>query len=140
MFPTKRFANCFKQIVFFEPILQLEASAWPRFSEWSHALVAKQLQRLAESAPGPSWHYLGLYLADDASMMAKNSALVAGKFLSGWWDTSSDAGPPRRPRAEFPEERPSLEVLAISNGTVKILSEIISIIYCNLFLLPSNGS
>ena len=79
-----------------------------------------------EKVSGPDWHYMGLYLNDDAGMMSKNQSNLMGNFLTQWWDQSDDAGPKQRPRSDFSETQPQLEVLAVANGTVKKLN----LIYC----------
>lgn len=64
---------------------------------------------------------MGLYLNDDTQIMNQNSSTITGMFVSKWWDQSSEAGPKRRPRSTFDEPVPTLDVLAVANGAVKIL-------------------
>lgn len=93
----------------------------PRFSEWSIACCKKQLSVLVDGNPGPSFHYMGLFLEDDAKVMTKNSSTIAGMLMTQWWDESGEAGPKRRPRSKFEEASPSLQTLTIANGACKIL-------------------
>ncbi|CAK9102257.1 unnamed protein product, partial [Durusdinium trenchii] len=71
------------------------------FSEWSIACCKKQLSVLVDGHPGPSFHYMGLFLEDDAKVMTKNSSNIAGMLMTQWWDESGEAGPKRRPRAKL---------------------------------------
>ena len=80
-----------------------------------------QLESLVQNSGGPNYHYMGLYLNDDAVMMGKASSRVAGLLLSGWWDKSSEAGPTRRPQSNFSEDLPTLEVLSVASGVRKTL-------------------
>ncbi|CAK9101478.1 unnamed protein product, partial [Durusdinium trenchii] len=65
------------------------------FSEWSIACCKKQLSVLVDGNPGPSFHYMGLFLEDDAKVMTKNSSTIAGMLMTQWWDESGEAGPKR---------------------------------------------
>ena len=100
---------------------QPSAHVWPRFGEWSIASANKQLGVLNDNTSGPAFHYMGLYLNDDTQIMNQNSSTITGMFVSKWWDQSSEAGPKRRPRSTFDEPVPTLDVLAVANGAVKIL-------------------
>lgn len=51
--------------------------------------------------------------------MTSNKDNVAGKMMTGWWDTSTEAGPATRPQSRFDEPPPDLEVLAVVDGEVK---------------------
>ena len=92
-----------------------------RFAEWSWACTKMQLHQLAEDQKAPVYHYMGLFMADDSAVMDKTLSNVAGHFMTNWWDTSVDAGPPRRPRSSFEVPLPTLEVLTISDNAAKNL-------------------
>ena len=73
-----------------------------------------QLEELtAESYSGPQVSYMGIFLEDDATMASKTSSSVAGKLMSQWWDSSTQAGSKRRPRSAFSEPVPALDALSI---------------------------
>ena len=46
---------------------------------------------------------------------------MAGKLIADRWDSSTDAGSKRRPRSSFNEPTPSLEVLTLTDDSVKNL-------------------
>ena len=81
-----------------------------------------QLEEMNSSShTGPSMHYLGVFLEDDAALAKTIQSAVAGKLMSQWWDSSPDAGARKRPRSGFAEPLPSLEVLTITDGKCKRL-------------------
>ena len=62
--------------------------------------------------------YIGLFLEDDAALAKKLEMSTAGKLMSDWWDSSSAAGPKRRPQTSFAQPIPSLEVLTVGDDQV----------------------
>lgn len=68
-----------------------------------------------ESYTGPCVTYMGIFLEDECSMSRALESSVAGKLMSNWWDSSSEAGARRRPRSSFSEPIPQLEVLTIGD-------------------------
>lgn len=77
-----------------------------------------QLEELGNAShTGPSLHYLGIYLEEDASMARNHMGAVTGKLMNNWWDTCAEAGSQRRPRSSFSEPLPSLEVLSVGDGS-----------------------
>ena len=94
-----------------------------RFGEWSRACCANQLKALHDpGTPTVAWHYMGIFLPEDANMMNNLVGSIRGEFMSKWWDNSSEAGPKRRPRSSFSESCPTLEVLTITGNEPKTFS------------------
>lgn len=92
-----------------------------RFAEWSWACSKMQLHALLEDTRAPAVHYMGLFLPEDAWMMERTISNVTGQFMTKWWDTTSDAGPTRRPSSTFQVPLPTLEILTISDNLCKNL-------------------
>ena len=102
--------------------LQILLEHLPRFSEWSFA--AWEFQRRFLTDPENctfDLSFLGVYHEDDQKTLTSCKESVAGKVVSGWWDSSSEAGPPTRPQSTFEEEPPTLEVLSVVGKDLKIL-------------------
>ena len=94
-----------------------------RFGEWSSACLSLQLEELTglDSYKGPRIHYMAIFLEDDGALNKSWESNVAGKLIADWWDSSTDAGSKRRPRSSFNEPTPSLEVLTLTDDSVKNL-------------------
>ena len=73
------------------------------------------------AADKPKVYYMGAYHNDDSSVMEKTQQTLTGRVMSQWWDCTDEAGPQKRPNCQFSVPLPTLEVLAIADGKVKIL-------------------
>ena len=94
-----------------------------------------QLEELNNASySGPALHYMGIFLEDDSNMARSLESLVAGKLMSGWWDTCQQAGSQRRPRTSFSEPTPTLDVLII--GEDSKCRNLSSKSFSNIFLIP----
>ena len=102
------------------PIRLLGGKLDPRFSEWSFAAWDFQKEFFLDPE-GCAFDvsFLGVYHQDDHKHMTACNDTVAGKAMSQWWDISEDAGPATRPASRFEEAPPPLEVLTISEDTLK---------------------
>ena len=102
----------------FDDIYSPTYPASARFCEWSHACLEMQLEELNNASySGPALHYMGIFLEDDSNLARSQESLVAGKLMSGWWDTCQEAGSQRRPRTSFSEPTPTLDVLTIGEDS-----------------------
>lgn len=125
----------YKPYISLHPSIHTEV-ARPRFSEWSYATLEFQKDFLNDSENCDyDFSFLGLFHSDDHKHMTSNKDTVAGKMMTGWWDTSSDAGPATRPQSRFEEQPPELEVLTLVDGEVKnfgMVYSVVFLIYCFL--------
>ena len=60
-----------------------------------------QLARLGGDAAVHPWHYLGVFLQDDADLASQVTSTMTGRLLDKRWDSAAEAGPKRRPRTSF---------------------------------------
>lgn len=101
-----------------------------RFSEWGFACWDLQRQHLVEpESQTLDISFLGVYHQDDHKHMVTSSETVAGRAMSQWWDVSGEAGPSTRPHSRFEEDPPTLNILSISNGELKILIQVLSMFW-----------
>ena len=77
---------------------------------------------------------MGVFSPDDPHM-SKIGDLVAGKLMSGWYDSSDAAGPKTRPRTAFTEPVPSCEVLTVAGESCKTLYLLLQILKLLLWVL-----
>lgn len=96
-----------------------------RFSEWGQAVWELQQEFLMPTEDEhKKWdmQYIGVYHESDGELLTRYKDMMQGRILNQWWDKVPSSGPPSRAAEGFEEEPPSLDVLTISDGEIKISS------------------
>ncbi|CAL1129382.1 unnamed protein product [Cladocopium goreaui] len=94
-----------------------------RWNEWGRCLWELQRDRLKSEGQGLDWKFVSYVMkGDDEATSGIDQAIswIEGRSFSEWWDDCPEAGPKTRSKSDFCEQKPTLDILVVSGGKLKI--------------------